>query len=106
MVNALMYVMYIMVRKQLYIEEHQERALKRRAKALGVSEADIMRQALDAMLGSARNAAVVPQHRQALLEFLERASRFAAAREAGPKAPRYRREELYEERERRWVRGS
>jgi len=101
-----MYVMYIVVRKQLYIEEHQERALKRRAKALGVSEADIMRQALDAVLGGNRGAAVVPQHRQALLEFLERAAEFAATRTAAPKRARYRREELYEERERRWVRSS
>lgn len=47
-----MYMMYnkFMIRKQLYIEEQQERALKRRAKALGVSEAELVRQALSSVL--------------------------------------------------------
>lgn len=50
--DAMMYMMYnrIMVRKQLYIEEQQERALKNRAKALGVSEAELVRQALNYVL--------------------------------------------------------
>ncbi len=39
-----------MIRKQVYIEVHQEKALKRQAKALGVSEAELMRQALDSVL--------------------------------------------------------
>lgn len=39
-----------MIRKQLYIEAEQEKALKRQAKALGVSEAELMRQALDSIL--------------------------------------------------------
>jgi hypothetical protein len=95
-----------MIRKQLYIEERHDRALKRRARALGVSEADIVRQALDALLQAEGKSAAVPGHRKALSAFLERASRFAAARRPGPKRPRYRRDELYEERERRWLRGS
>ena len=36
-----------MVRKQVYIEEHQERRLKQRAKLLGVTEAQLIRQSLD-----------------------------------------------------------
>ena len=39
-----------MVRKQLYIEERQERALKARAAELGVSEAAFVRAALDKAL--------------------------------------------------------
>lgn len=39
-----------MVRKQLYIEERQDRFLKRRAKKLGISEAEVVRAALDAAL--------------------------------------------------------
>ncbi len=39
-----------MIRKQVYIEVHQEKALKRQAKALGVSEAELMRQALNTVL--------------------------------------------------------
>lgn len=36
-----------MVRKQLYIDPIQDAALKRRAKELGVSEAELVRRALD-----------------------------------------------------------
>jgi hypothetical protein len=46
-----MYTMYMrMVRKQLHIEERQDKALKRRAKKLGISEAEVVRAALDAAL--------------------------------------------------------
>ena len=95
-----------MLRKQLYIPEGQDRALKERAKALGVSEADIVRQALDLILGDEHNAVVIPGHQDALREVLERASEIAEARRADPEAPRYRREELYDEREQRWDRRS
>jgi hypothetical protein len=91
----------MMVRKQLYIEERQERALKRRAKALGVTEADVVRQALDALVEGERAAGPSPGRSAALHEVLERASHFAAA---GHRRTRYRRDELYEERERRWTR--
>jgi hypothetical protein len=94
-----------MVREQLYIEERHERALKRRAKALGVSEAEVVRQALDALLADERGMAALPRHREALRAVLERAARFAATRVGARKAPRYRREELYEERESRWTRS-
>jgi hypothetical protein len=98
--------MYMMVRKQLYLEPSQDRALKRRAKALGVSEADVVREALDALLGLERASEVAPGHQLALRELVDRASRFARRAEGGRKAARYRREELYEERERRWARRS
>lgn len=98
-----MYVMY-MVRKQLYIEERHEKALKRRAKALGVSEADIVRQALDAMLSEGKRA-LVPGHNQALRELLDRATQFSKDQKRS-RSPRYRREDLYEERESRWSRGT
>lgn len=39
-----------MIRKQLYIEPRQEEALKRRAHELGVSEAELVRRALDVAL--------------------------------------------------------
>lgn len=96
-----MYMMYMMVRKQLYIEQGQERALKRRAKALGVSEADLVRQALDALLQGERDTYTAPGSRDALHEFLDRASQVADAQRD---LPRYRREDIYEERESRWGR--
>ena len=36
-----------MVRKQIYIQEHHERLLKRISKARGVSEAELIRQAIE-----------------------------------------------------------
>ncbi len=39
--------MATMVRKQIYIKEQQEAKLKRQAKELGTSEADLIRQAID-----------------------------------------------------------
>jgi hypothetical protein len=41
-----------MVRKQLYLEETQDQALKHRAKELGVSEAELVRLVLDSALKS------------------------------------------------------
>ena len=38
------------VRKQLYISDEQERALKARARGFGVSEAELVRQMLDGLL--------------------------------------------------------
>lgn len=37
-----------MVRKQIYIDARQERLLKQRSKQLGVTEAQVIRQSLDA----------------------------------------------------------
>ena len=39
-----------MVRKQLYMSEEHERALKARASKLGVSEAELVRRMLDGLL--------------------------------------------------------
>lgn len=101
----MMYVMYMtMVRKQLYIEEGQDRAIKRRAKALGISEAEVVRAALDAAL-----AAEVTNAQPPLLDEddpLEVALALAAedARRGHRLPPGgYRREELYAEREDRLV---
>ncbi len=40
-----------MVRKQIYITENQDEQLKQLSKALEVSEAEIIRRALDGLLG-------------------------------------------------------
>jgi hypothetical protein len=101
----MMYVMYMaMVRKQLYIEEGQERAIKRRAKALGISEAEVVRAALDTALA----AETVPAQPPLLDEDdpLEMVLSLAAedARRGHRLPPGgYKREELYAEREERLV---
>lgn len=40
-----------MIRKQLYIEPHQDALLKKRARLEGVTEAELVRRALEAHLG-------------------------------------------------------
>ena len=89
-----------MIRKQLYIDERQERALKRKAKALGVSEAELVRRALDQVLQDAPRPR--PRRLDALEDFLRRAE--AAVSRGHRTVRRIRREELYEEREARLLR--
>ena len=48
------------VRKQLSLTPEQDRALKRRSRELGVSEAELVRRALDAALSGAASPAGVP----------------------------------------------
>ena len=40
-----------MIRKQVYIEAHQEAALKRLARELGVTEAELIRQGIEGLQG-------------------------------------------------------
>ncbi len=40
-------ILAVMVRKQIYIEERHERLLKRISKARGVSEAELIRRAIE-----------------------------------------------------------
>lgn len=90
-----------MIRKQLYLEESQDKALKRRAKELGISEAEVMRRALDEALKGETKATSLAE--QALDSFLERADRLAKTHRA-PEGYRFDRQALYEEDERftRW----
>jgi hypothetical protein len=86
-----------MVRKQLYLDERHDRALKQRAQDTGLSEAEIVRRALDATLAAgdlerSRGA-------EALAQFLVEASEMAgrATVQRG-----WTRDELYGDRPRRW----
>lgn len=91
-----------MVRKQFYIRKHQDALLKRLAQARGLSEAEIIRQAIE------REAAGVPRLPvavdrsawQELVTFLNERQEVAGER----KPYRWNREEIYSERESRWVR--
>ncbi len=55
-----------MVRKQLYITESQEEALKRRSAETGVSEAELVRRALDTALQSQPPSSWRPDNAAAL----------------------------------------
>lgn len=83
-----------MKRKQIYITEEQDRRLKRRAEELGVSEAEVIRRALDAGL-DVDAPAPTPSQLAAIERFLERADKLR--REARPpKGWKFNRAELYE----------
>lgn len=96
----MMYTMYMrMVRKQLYIEERQDRALKRRAKKLGISEAEVVRAALDAAFAKEGVQAPPPSlPEDDPLEQLLKLAEEDVRRHALPPGG-WNREELYAERE-------
>ena len=81
-----------MVRKQLYITRSQDRALKRRARELGVTEAEIVRRAIDALDQPAQAAATS----SAVAELIESLRRLGEGRTVDPEA--YNREARYDDR--------
>ena len=93
-----------MVRKQIYIQKNQEERLKKVAEARGVSEAEIIRQALEKELKRAGyrlayDSEAMKRLYQAMLD----------QEKKGPVPQKKRdwtREELYEERMKRYDRGS
>ena len=66
-----------MVRKQLYISDEHERALKARAKELGVSEAELVRRMLDGLLLDGERGLAGAGATEALEGFLKEADRLA-----------------------------
>lgn len=89
-----------MVRKQVYIEPAQEVSLKKQAKKLGITEAEIIRRAIDRQM-----VQLVPALRD--LSAWEREKEFIAERMAGKPLPggrKFKREEAYEERLKRYGR--
>ncbi len=95
-----MYVMYNapVVRKQLYLREDQEARLKRKARETGLSEAELVRLALDRYLSEGE--APLPGHLQALEAFLHDAERISRQHRL-PEGWRFEREAAYP-REERW----
>lgn len=82
-----------MVRKQVYIDARQERLLKQRSKQLGVTEAQVIRQSLDASLTT---PAVEWRPDPAAWEALKRSIR-RRMRLKAPQTPRiWTRDELYD----------
>ena len=89
-----------MVRKQIYIYKRQEAQLKRISEARGVSEAEIIRNALDHEV----NSQVAPYHYDEeawakILAFIEQRAALGITGEPY----QFRREDAYEERESRWL---
>ncbi len=97
------YNVYIMVRKQLYLEEYQNKALKQRAKELNISEAELLRRALNNELkvsGQSRAANKKASLLQGLFDkFDQLAKEYPISKQY-----KFKRQELYEEDDRfgRW----
>jgi hypothetical protein len=102
--------------KELSLDERRYEALRLRAKALRISEDELVRRAIDAVLVEPLSAPPLPDHLQAAAEFLEATRALAESRVgaepshdgtvggAKPSEPyRFSRDELYEEREARWT---
>jgi hypothetical protein len=88
-----------MVRKQIYIYKRQEIQLKRISEARGISEAEIIRNALDREV----NSQIAPYHYdpeawERLMKFID--ERVALGQTGAPY--KWRREDAYEERESRY----
>jgi len=82
-----------MVRKQIYIESRQDTNLKQQARVLGVTEAEVIRQAIDRQMASFRLGARDPGS-------WDREKAFIARRMAKGNARgcRWTREDAYEDR--------
>ena len=92
-----------MVRKQIYIRKRQQTSLKRLARLKGVSEAEIIRQAIEREV-EAGAVTSLPGDSLALQDFLKFARSRRAAGPAG-KRRAWTREELYAERLSRYDRA-
>ena len=89
-----------MVRKQIYILKRHEALLKRLAKQRGLSEAEIIRQALERETQFPAPAGREDKALEKLLAFAdERNARFAGQGEPA----KWQRDELYAGREARWL---
>jgi len=91
-----------MVRKQIYIQKRQEAILKRLSQERGISEAELIRQAIEREASNIPALVASPDRSawQELAAFLEARQKTVAAGQAY----RWNREEIYAERENRWVR--
>jgi hypothetical protein len=83
-----------MIRKQVYIEPRQDALLKRLAKKLELSEAEILRQAIDQQMGA------IPTGIKDLDAWEQEKAFIATRMAAGPitSTRKWRREDVYEER--------
>ena len=91
-----------MIRKQIYIESHQESILKQKANSLGITEAEVIRRAIDGQAASARMGARDPQAWEREKSFITR----RMSKGHMPGVRRWKREDAYEERLMRYGRQS
>ena len=90
------------IRKQIYLEKRQDRQLKRLAEARGVSEAAVIRELIDAQAAGGATSPLPPDRAawEAILQFARQRSQSRVTGEPY----KWNREELYEERMKRYDR--
>ena len=91
---ATMYVMSEMIRKQVYIAPRHEMLLKERAREYGVTEAELIRQALDRGLSPEAPTTVDLEGWKAMRRYIERHRRPPATKAATKR--RWTRDSLYD----------
>ena len=93
-----------MIRKQIYIQKRQQVLLKRLARRRGVSEAEVIRQAIDQQVRSAAHQPLPPnpQALEATIQFALERRKLGEINEPY----QWRRAEAYEERDRGLARSS
>ena len=90
---AMMYVMSEMIRKQVYIAPRHELLLKERAREYGVTEAELIRQALDRGLSPEAPATTDVEAWKAMRKYIERHRRPLTTKTA---KRRWTRDSLYD----------
>ena len=90
------------VRKQIYLEKRQNQQLKRLAEARGVSQAEVIRELIDAQAIHTARATVAPDPGawDAILQFIQQRAETGIVGEPY----QWNRDDAYEEREARLVR--
>jgi hypothetical protein len=83
-----------MIRKQIYIESRQETTLKQQARALGITEAEVIRRAIDRQMTSVRFGTRDPKAWERERAFI--AKRMAKGPVSGGR--QWKRDDAYEER--------
>jgi hypothetical protein len=86
-----------MIRKQVYIQERQQAILRRVARKLGVSEATVVRQAIEGQFDAGETRYPAPDARawEKVLRSMRSAQRAGQHR---ARARKWKREDLYEDR--------
>ncbi len=90
-----------LIRKQLYIRSDQDRALKQAARERGLSEAELVRQAIDEVILQRATSPSLTPHQQALEELIQTNLDLSRQRTAS-ESYQFNRDDLYREREERW----
>ncbi len=94
--------MTVMIRKQIYIPRRQEILIKRLSQSRGISEAEVIRQAIEREIN--RELIVVDPEKLSAWEQLMQAVEERKAETQSGEPYHWNREEIYAERENRWLR--